>query len=851
MGGPRASAEISAEERRSIENAIWLCPRCASLIDKDEQTYTVEELRRWKAEAEAEAKTRLQRVSAQPLSTLQLPQAYPPSPDIVHPHTLREAFTGRAQQRLNLTRWWKTDGPSLRMLVGIGGLGKSSLAWVWMWKDVLGVDVIGRKPRSKRKKDCGLRVPDRPDGVLWWSFYAPELQIDKSFDLFIDRALRYTSGGRVEPESIPSLNDRIDLLLERLRHGRFLIVLDGVERATRLYDHLTAPNEADSLEIGAGDEVRRCSDPIAGRFLRGVAAGGRSRLLLTSRVALADLDDVANVECQYLAGLEPEESLALFEAFGICGTDQQILAACSAVGHHPLAVRLMIGYANAPGLYRGDVRALPDLSQVLTRADRLRHVFEMTYDSLDAGDRTFLGRVAVYTQAISYEVLRNCSRYETARELKRGIERLEQRGLLSYDPKHRTYDMHPVVRQYAYEKMATAERKQAARATHAFLADRLRIHETNLATLGLTLDVYRQALRGGLVASATKIFIHRLYPVLYFRLGQYHSLVSVLEELIAAAKEHPEQVSEGELGGLMVRLSTACNLTGFPRDGYRWAMEAASLRTPDPSGASEANGLVYIASSAVRIGKLRLAVDSLEKSVAINLRNGARFAETIARLNLGLALTWSARFEEATTQLDAADRMVDDTVKRIHWRCVLLVHRTRLALLMGDGDRALRYATAAHELATEGKDETDLIRSRWAMGASMVRQVEENPSLAAEHLPKAEGYLRSALAMCSENHYGEFAMEVHIAMAHWHAAQGDTALAAAAARAARELACRGGHALKEAEADEVLIALGHAGPTRESAAPGSLLSADLAQGEWLAVWGGTDLPCVRTCHIVE
>ena len=56
-GGPRYKAEMTSEERKSIDNAIWLCASCADKIDKDEQTYTEEKLKEWKSKAEETAKS--------------------------------------------------------------------------------------------------------------------------------------------------------------------------------------------------------------------------------------------------------------------------------------------------------------------------------------------------------------------------------------------------------------------------------------------------------------------------------------------------------------------------------------------------------------------------------------------------------------------------------------------------------------------------------------------------------------------------------------------------------------------------------------------------------------------------
>ena len=41
-GGKRYDSSQTSEQRKSIENGIWLCQSCAKLIDSDERKYTVE-----------------------------------------------------------------------------------------------------------------------------------------------------------------------------------------------------------------------------------------------------------------------------------------------------------------------------------------------------------------------------------------------------------------------------------------------------------------------------------------------------------------------------------------------------------------------------------------------------------------------------------------------------------------------------------------------------------------------------------------------------------------------------------------------------------------------------------------
>ncbi|WP_156829819.1 hypothetical protein [Methylovulum miyakonense] len=55
-GGARYKLEMTDKQRKSIDNAIWLCANCSIKIDRDEETYPVQLLLEWKSHAEENAK---------------------------------------------------------------------------------------------------------------------------------------------------------------------------------------------------------------------------------------------------------------------------------------------------------------------------------------------------------------------------------------------------------------------------------------------------------------------------------------------------------------------------------------------------------------------------------------------------------------------------------------------------------------------------------------------------------------------------------------------------------------------------------------------------------------------------
>jgi hypothetical protein len=67
-GGKRYNPGLSSEERKSIENGMWLCQNCGKLIDSNEQKYSVEILEAWKHEAEQQAQSEVEKSMSQAFS---------------------------------------------------------------------------------------------------------------------------------------------------------------------------------------------------------------------------------------------------------------------------------------------------------------------------------------------------------------------------------------------------------------------------------------------------------------------------------------------------------------------------------------------------------------------------------------------------------------------------------------------------------------------------------------------------------------------------------------------------------------------------------------------------------------
>ena len=194
-GGARANPKLSEQERKDINNGIWLCGNCHTIIDRDEKKFTVEYLRKLKQEAEQRADEEL---------GVQMPRVdrSTVTPPLQRPERA-EHFTGREKELDELLD--KLQPERVVTLCAPGGMGKTALAAEAVW-------TLAPKENPLERF---------PDGVIFHSFYnQPQVQIALE-----KIALAYGEETRPTPA-------------EAARHALggkcALLILDGVENADDL-----------------------------------------------------------------------------------------------------------------------------------------------------------------------------------------------------------------------------------------------------------------------------------------------------------------------------------------------------------------------------------------------------------------------------------------------------------------------------------------------------------------------------------------------------------------------------------------------------------------------------------------
>ena len=727
---------------------------------------------------EHEQATVEERPSARPEGVLPLP----PQPYFAHPYALQRNFTGRARERRELTEWFTSDTRPVFAYIAIGGMGKSALTWAWLQRDVLGLPLPGVAEEERAEHAAPVPEHLRPEGVLWWSFYERE----NTFQKFLDEALTYASGGRVDPRAIPSIRDRMQSLYHLLCQRRFLLVLDGVERILRAYSCMDAAYRGDEFEKDERGDFRSCTDPNAGTFLQWLTSVTmKSKVLLTSRLFPRELDDLAGCRRVNLAAFDPEDAAIFFHAQRVRGTRTEIETECDKYGYHPLSLRLLSGMIIEDPQRPGDIRAAAKYNLISALVPREHHILALAYDALRPSLREFLSRLAAFRSPVEYKTIEvvfgkpeeetglgaALKRLFTSRRLPKpptdliaSLKELVNRGLLLFDRERGRYDLHPIVRGYAYDRLADKEGTHTRLRDHFAAVPAPRKVES-LDDLAPVIELYHHTVRAGHYDEAMDLYYHRLWNPLYYRFGAYQTEMELLRALFPDGEDRPPQLKhESDQAWTLNELANSYSLSGQPRRAALVWRVALPLAEKLGQKKNVAIGLGNLATQQVILGDLAAAEQSLQQDIELCREIGGKFWEGVAHRILGQVLAYRGEFKKSEQELTIATDL--HTEVRHQWGVgITWAYHALRALLMGDAKAALKAASKARELADVERLEADIIRAEWLLGAA---------HCALGHMPEADTHLTEALTRCRRINmiYHEPDILLEMARLRWAQAQG-------------------------------------------------------------------------------
>ncbi|MCA9921827.1 MAG: hypothetical protein KC421_05640, partial [Anaerolineales bacterium] len=600
-----------------------------------------------------------------------------------------------------------------------------------------------------------------------------------------------------------------------------LIVLDGAERLLRAYSSLGAAYQGDTdvPDLHAAGlerrQLRQCVDPAAGALLNWLAQPGQTQAmtLLTSRLFPEKLAGrsglgLAGVRRHDLTGINNEAAYALFRELGIETTQAEVKAVCAPLGYHPLSLRLLARAVRYSPTAPNDLQAAANYDPTADLLGKREHVLRRAYDNLPPTAQHLLSRLAAFRSSVAWRVLADV--FGGGGKVQADLQLLEERGLLQrttrlqdYGLHDTSYDLHPIVRRYAYDRLADRG------ATHTQLViyfeavpepQRIR----SLEDLAPAIELYHHLTRAGRYDEACDLFYDRITNATYYQLGAYQTRIELLLALFPdGADQLPRLSKEADQAWTLAALANSYSLAGRPftavpfyelvNDIYENKMQNKQYL---------AIGLGNLANRHHELGNLTAAADNLRRSISLCREIEDRYNEAVRHREYGRLLVTIGSGAKAAQEFDTALEQFK-AEKDIQGQGIIWAYRAQAALLQEDAATALSTAQEALRLADETARthhpyERDYVQAHWLLGWAR---------LGLGELAGGQHHLDEALRRCRAINLVELEPAILLAQARLAAAQDQPQSARSLAAEAQHIAYRAGYVLNLADIHNFLAKL--------------------------------------------
>jgi tetratricopeptide (TPR) repeat protein len=767
-----------------------------------------------------------------------------PAPYVAHPYTFMQVrdLVGRNEELNVLTDWVaKPNAPAhasrLLSIVSIGGMGKSALTWKW-FNDIA--------PQEMRPLA----------GRMWWSFYGS----GTTFENFLVRALAYVTGrSRSYVIENTGRGQREDQLLAILDRQPFLLVLDGLERLLLAYARMDANRLADEVldqktaNVAAGTlrplggfnyaeqhPLRKTTDPRVGNFLRKLLRVGASRVLISTRLFPADLQNVmgepyAGSSGYFLGGLKDDDAVKLWRELGSGGGRDELLRLFHTFDNHPLLVQALASevaqYKPAPGDFDAWRHDHPNFNPYsLPRVQAMSHTFFSALSGLTEPARKALRTIASLRMPAAYDMLvallvgdDRCLDDEGALDLT--LTELEDRGLLGWNRRANRYDLHPIVRGVVWGGLSGEERREVYEIQLAYFQSIPRDPKKpvrSIEDLSTDIEHFNAFIGAELYDDAERFFVQRLNKPMTHQLTANRLRAELLELFFINGSdtpgELPQQKREGLRAFILNDLATAYTMCGQPNRAtalYRRALPILThierIKRKDSKQMGVCISHRNLGVALIRKGSLREGEGSLLQALSTARKEKERGEYTEAEFHEAVSLQWLGLLWAARGLTDRAEKALRcaldmlATGRQSQPRGVMQAFLAQRALWLGDDAAALSLGGEAWRLACVKNYDRDKIRARRlrgaaALGLSGLRGGEARPAM----LRRAERHLLTALTRAREVNFVEEELPARTALAELRRMQGEYEAARELLGDVWELADRGPYPLFHADALNVL-----------------------------------------------
>jgi len=711
-------------------------------------------------------------------------------------HALQPAqhFRGREAKLQQLKDWLESPVTADRVIsvVAAGGTGKTALVH----------EAIHQAKLSDRA------------GVFVWSFYE-----DPHTDAFLRAAYLYFTGEKDTPTG--GMLERLQLALSG--DAPHVLILDGLER----------------VQCDEGPRRRgELEDQQLKRLVRALAGGiGNTRALITSRYLLVDLDEWIGAGHRAIAldDLELPVALEVLRAWGVKGDDAaltRLIAPLNMGGlYHALSVAALGSYLGNYPDHPAPEFSLEDAKESDAKTRRLSRILEQYAKVLTAAERDLLARLSLFPRGVKVELLGWIvqSGGEVAgvliglsdHQLVKHLERLKALGLVfRYETdRQAVYSAHPFLREFFRNLLGTRP-ESVHESVRAKLAPSLEARPVTKPSDPAILDQYELLIEQTLLAGR----VQDAFELYWFGLGDFDNLGKVIGEngrglrILERFVPRDDFSLLGPYLSLRHRSLLANQLGLFARSLGDLARarrafthyQTLSASASDPG--EESQSMLNLADVEMAAGCFRQALSCSESAASLAGEVNDQQRSLYSLTNRSTALFALGDMSDAVADLQRATQMQGSPLYSFRG-----IVEAEVKFLRGDRAGALSQTQANREIVDSNNWNADLCRCNALLARLLL---PDDPAQATQYLQDARAFanrsgdvdlqLRCFHAACELHRhlgdlpqsiaeaeagilladtcgFGQFSIDLRLALAETYIAAGDSHKALQNARKALDL----------------------------------------------------------------